>query len=155
MVESISLIKLVIDSSSGIFGFIKKEAALSKAEKYLMQKYSLTTPREIEQVGSYPKSVAYYHKGGWEKALQKLTSKVISAKKLNMQLCEDCGDLFLFLQCKKHVLESTKEYISKSPTMDSLSDLARGKGTELSLKIAQRELKDWKKIEGPMIKPKR
>jgi len=157
--DYLTVINILANAMSGIFANMRAEKARVQAESYLKAKYRLTT--EEVNVGHTMRLIETAYPDAWERTLFRLLKRVLAARRLSVELAEASADVYVMTSVLRHgprkldhqgnVRSASYSYLKSlwdTQTHESLQDLARGRGGEVTLQIVQKELLQWCADEG-------
>ena len=152
--DYLTILSMMAKAASGILSNMKKEKARKEGEAYLKTKYRLTN-KEVN-VGFTMRLMEMAYPDEWEKTLFAMLQRILSARTMSLPLSEVCGDLYIMIAVigyGPHKLTTTGDFqlghyrylrsLQGSQTHESIQDLARGRGSDITVQIVQKELRQW------------
>lgn len=128
-----TMLRVLSAVSGGFFRILASMRESEQVEAYLEKKYCLTRKQEY-----HPSAYGGYYSmakdESWSLAMAGVIGKIVSSNQIDEHLCTLCGDLLMFTSIFDYQFADTQTY-------GSVMEMARGRGTPISLKIIQSEIK--------------
>lgn len=148
----IQAISLVVNASTGIFAWFKRQKADKLVEEYLKDKYKLSSPgtKVWATSMSYGESKVSFLKDDWATVIGQISDSIQNHQRVDESFCELCADLALFITivhrhemgCAGSRLYDALIAMHGGETHKSLLEMGRGRGGDYALTLIQRELKE-------------
>ena len=148
------ILRLVMATGPGLLSYFKRERALSKAQKYLCDKYTLEV--QIKDNGSTSVMAIYrVFPVKWRRTVSERLRAILSEHTPTLQLADTCADFVLLIAVLAARASDLGPYFGTgadhsyasdlrgSNTFTSLENLSRGIGGDVAIQWVHRELQDW------------